>query len=47
VILDWREPAFGNSLFESDVKLFSRNAIDYTKLYEIFVEFLNEAILAE
>ncbi len=30
----------------SNIKLFSRNAIDYTKLYEIFVEYLNEAVLA-
>ncbi len=29
-----------------DIKLFSRNAIDYTKLYEIFVAFSNEAVLA-
>lgn len=31
---------------KTDIKLFSRNAIDYTKLYEPFVEILNELILA-
>jgi ATP-dependent DNA ligase len=32
---------------KNNIKLFSRNAIDYSKLYEQFVEVLNDLVVAE